>query len=166
MTMLCLSELFSIQRLETVPAKFELDAFIALLRLEGQVPIARISEILRVLGYPHDSIGMVSERLTLFGSCLSNTLNIGIPYLIFYLSDEIFALGCPILVTIDPVSTAILRIELAPDRKGDTWKKHFSELKDHQFIAKGLGSDRGAGIINGFQRTEYLNNWFYDRKTK
>jgi len=150
-TMLCLSELFSIQRLETVPAKFELDAFIALLRLEGQVPIARISEILRVLGYPHDSIGMVSERLTLFGSCLSNTLNIGMPYLIFYLSDEIFALGCPILVTIDPVSTAILRIELASDRKGDTWKKHFSELKDHQFIAKGLGSDRGAGIINGFQ---------------
>ena len=61
-TMLCLSELFSIQRLETVPAKFELDAFIALLRLEGQVPIARIREILRVLGYPHDSIGMVSER--------------------------------------------------------------------------------------------------------
>ena len=82
-TMLCLSELFGIQRLETVPAKFELDAFIALLRLEGQVPIARISEILRVLGYPRDSIGMVSERLTFFGSCLSNTLNIGMPYLIF-----------------------------------------------------------------------------------
>ena len=59
-TVLCLGELFATQRLETIPAKFELDAFIILLRLEGQVSIARISEILRVLGYPHDSTGMVS----------------------------------------------------------------------------------------------------------
>lgn len=150
-TMLCLGELFATQRLETVPARFELDAFIILLRLEGQVSIGRISEILRILGYPHDSSGMVSERLKFFGGCLSNTLNTDTPFLIFYLSDEIFALGCPILVTIDPISTAILRIELASDRTGNTWKQHFSELKDHRFIAKGLGSDRGVGIINGFQ---------------
>jgi hypothetical protein len=103
------------------------------------------------MGFPNDSTGMVSRRLKSFGSCLSNTLNVDKPCLIFYLSDEIFALGCPILVTIDAVSTAILRIELASDRTGSTWKQHFSELKDHQFIAKGLGSDRGAGIINGFQ---------------
>ncbi len=150
-TVLCLGEMFATQRLETVPAKFELDAFILLLRLEGQVSIARISEMLRMMGYPNDSTGMVSQRLKFFGSCLSNTLNVDKPYLIFYLSDEIFALGYPILVTIDPVSTAILRIELAPNCTGDTWKKHFSELKDHQLISIGLGSDRGVGIINGFQ---------------
>ncbi len=148
--MLCLGELFATQRLETVPAKFDLDAFIILLRLEGLVSIARISEMLRMMGYATDSTGMVSQRLKFLGSCLSNTLDVDKPHLIFYLSDEIFALGCPILVTIDPVSTAILRIELASDRTGSTWKQHFSELKDHQFIATGLGSDRGAGIINGF----------------
>lgn len=151
-TVLCLSELFNAQRIESVPAKFELDALIALLRLEGRVSIASISEILRVLGYPRDSTGMISERLKFFGSCLSNTLNVDTPYLVFFLSDELFTLGCPILVTIDPVSTAILRIDLAADRKSDTWQTHFSALKDHQFIAKGLGSDRGVGIINGFQR--------------
>jgi hypothetical protein len=87
------------------------------------------------MGFPNDSTGMVSRRLKSFGSCLSNTLNVDKPCLIFYLSDEIFTLGCPILVTIDAVSTAILRIELASDRTGSTWKQHFSELKDHQFIA-------------------------------
>ena len=161
-TVLCLEELFATQRLETIPAKFELDAFILLLRLEGQSPIARISEMLRMMGYPNDSTGMVSQQLKFFGSCLSNTLNVDRPYLIFYLSDEIFALGCPILVTIDPVSTAILRIELASDRTGDTWKHHFSELKDHQFIAKGLCSDRGVGIINGFQSVYPDEIWCSD----
>ncbi|MEI6066216.1 MAG: hypothetical protein WCP96_02675 [Methylococcaceae bacterium] len=139
-----------------------MDAFIILLRFEGQVSIARLNEILRVLGYPHDSTGMVSERLKFFGSCLSNTLNTDTPCLIFYLSDEILALGCPILVIIDPVSTAILRIEPASDRAGNTWKRHFSELKDHQFIDKGLGSDRGAGIIKGFQEASPDVAWCSD----
>lgn len=161
-SLLCLNELFATQRLESVPARFELDAFILLLRLEGQVPIARISEILRILGYPNDSTGMISQRLKFFGRCLSNTLNVDKPYLIFYLSDEIFALGRPILVTIDPVSTAILRIELAPNRTGDTWKKHFSALKDHQLISIGLGSDRGRGIINGFQGVYPCEIWCSD----
>ena len=53
-TVLCLEELFATQRLETIPAKFELDALIILFRLEGQAPIARISEMLRMMGYPND----------------------------------------------------------------------------------------------------------------
>jgi hypothetical protein len=150
-TLLCLHELLSAHRLETVPDRLDLNSTIALLRLEGRVSIAAISEILHTLDYPHDSTGMVSERLKAFGGCLSNTINVDTEYMVFFLSDEIFALNRPILVTIDPVSTAILRIELAPNRNAQTWELHFQALKDHLVMAKGLGSDRAESINKGVQ---------------
>ncbi|MGK5094301.1 hypothetical protein WDW89_20080, partial [Deltaproteobacteria bacterium TL4] len=58
---------------------------------------------------------------------------------VFYLSDEIFAINSPLLVTIDAQSTAILKIELASDRSADTWKKHFEALEDHRFVTLGMG---------------------------
>ena len=87
LTTLCLHELFSAHRLETVPDRLGLDSIIALLRLEARASIASISEILHTLGYPHDSTGMVSERLKAFGRCLSNTLNVDTECLVFFLSD-------------------------------------------------------------------------------
>lgn len=150
-TVLCLHELFTAHRLEIVPGRLDLDSIIVLLRLEGRVSLSGISEILRTLGYPHDSTGMISERLKTFGRCLSNTLNVDTECLVFFLSDEIFALGRPILVTIDPVSTAILRIELAPNRNAETWELHYQALKDNLILAKGLGSDRAISINKGLQ---------------
>jgi hypothetical protein len=84
-TLLFLHELFSAHRLE-VPGRLDLDSIIALLRLEGRVSLAVISEILRTLGYPHDSTGMISGRLKAFGGCLSNTLNVDTECLVFFLS--------------------------------------------------------------------------------
>jgi hypothetical protein len=150
MTLLCLHELFSAHRLE-VPDQLDLNSTIALLRLEGRVSIAAISEILHKLDYPHNSTGMIGERLKAFGGCLSNTLNVDTECLVFFLSDEIFALSRPILVTIDPVSTAILRIEIAPNRNAITWELHYQALKDNLIMAKGLGSDRAESINKGVQ---------------
>jgi hypothetical protein len=151
LTTLYLHDLFSVHQLETVLERLDLDSIIALLRLEGRVSLAGISEILHRLGYPHDSTGMISERLKAFGCCLSNTLNVDTECLVFFLSDEIFAAGRPILVTIDPVSTAILRIELAPNRNAYTWELHYQALKDHLIMAKGLSSDRAESINKGLQ---------------
>jgi hypothetical protein len=147
----CLQELFNDPQLETMPGRLDLDTIIVLLRLECKTSIGSISESLSKMGYPHHSTGMISERLTALGKCLGNTIQVNREYLVFCLSDEVFALGRPILVTIDPVSTAILRIELAPNRKGETWELHFKALKDHLIIAKGLSSDRGESINKGFQ---------------
>jgi hypothetical protein len=146
-----LHELFSAHRLEISPERLDLNSTIALLRLEGRVSIAGISEILHKLGYPHDSTGMVSERLKAFGGCLSNTINVDAECLVFFLSDELFALNRPILVTIDPVSTAILRIEPAPNRDAKTWTLHYQALMDHSIMAKGLCSDRATSINKGLQ---------------
>ena len=69
----------------------------------------------------------------------------------FYLSDEIFALHQPILVTIEAQSTAILKIQLASDRSAETWKAHFDDLGDHRFHSLGMASDRGVGLVAGYQ---------------
>src|SRR5256885_16318722 len=70
---------------------------------------------------------------------------------VFYLSDEIFARHQPILVTIEAHSTAILKIQLASDRSAQTWKAHFDDLGEHRFHSIGMASDRGVGLVAGYQ---------------
>ena len=71
-----------------------------------------------------------------------------IQYLVFA-SDEIFSKTTPILVTVDPCSSAILRIELAGSRKAEDWKNHFECLYDNGVEAIYLVSDDGKGIRGG-----------------
>ena len=150
--MLCLNELLSdYKEIDFLPNRLDLDSTIVLLRLAGNVSLSGISEILRTQGYANDSTGMISQRLTDFGARLPNTLNLGKPTVVFYLSDEIYASGLPILVTIDPVSTAILKIELSSNCQADTWKKHFQSIESNGISARGLASDRGVGIVQGYQ---------------
>lgn len=82
--------------------------------------------------------------------------------LVFYLSDEIFAIHAPILVTIDAQSTAILNIELASDRSAATWQAHFEALEDHQFFSLGMASDRGKGLVAGYQAACDMALWVAD----
>ena len=70
---------------------------------------------------------------------------------VFYLSDAIFALHVPILVTIDARSTTILTLELASDRSAETWRAHCEALEAHQFFRLGMASDRGLGLVAGSQ---------------
>ena len=161
---LCLNELFSDYKEIDLPPpnRLNLDSAIVLLRLEGNISLSGISEILRMQGYPHDSTGLISQRLKDFGSRLPNTLNLGKPITLFYLSDELYAAGLPILVTIDPVSTAILKIELATNCQAKTWKSHFQALEKNGIFAKGLASDRGVGIVQGYQAIHQDIVWCSD----
>ena len=149
---LCLSELLSEYKdIEPPPNHLNLDSAIVLLRLAGNVSISGISEILRMQGYSKDSTGLISQRLKNFGACVPSTLDLVKSTEVFYLSDEIYACGRPILVTIDPVSTAILKIELATNCQADTWKKHFQSIENNDIFSRGLASDRGVGIVQGYQ---------------
>ena len=161
--LLCLHEFFHQENVDiSAITQLELDANIALLRLEGKVSISAISEILRIPGYDHYSTGMVSERLKSFAQNLSSTLSTTQPCQVFYLSDEIFASDLPILITIDPISTAILHIELALNRSAKTWQEHFEALHEQRFIPEGLGSDRGNGIVPGYQASYQNAVWCSD----
>jgi hypothetical protein len=160
---LCLNELLSdYQEIDLPPHRLNLDSAIVLLRLAGNVSLSGISEILQMQGYSHYSASMVSQHLKDFGSRLPDTLNLYRSIMTFYLSDEIYACGLPILVTIDPVSTSILKIELASNCQSDTWKAHFKSIESNEIFSQGLASDRGVGIVKGYQQFQSNLIWCSD----
>jgi hypothetical protein len=61
-------------------------------------------------------------------------------------SDEIFSKSAPILITVDPISSAILSIEKRDSRKGEDWKEHYNELKQSGFVITGIVRDEGNGL--------------------
>ena len=126
-----------------------LDLHILLLRLEGKCWLEAISQILSELGFAYSSIGYISQRISAFAKALPQELASS-GKIVFYLSDEIFANGQPILVTVDPKSLAILRIELASSRDAETWKNHWQELAASGYLDnKYVVSDLAKGIVKG-----------------
>jgi hypothetical protein len=127
----------------------EVDRHILLLRLEGQCALENISQILKQLGLPHTAVGAISQRLTAYARALPPEVVSGAPIVIL-LCDEIFTLGRPILLTVEPRSLAILKIELGDNREAETWKKHWEALADAGLIApQTVVADQGAGLVKG-----------------
>ena len=100
------------------------DKCILLLRLEGHCSLESISQIIRQLGLPCSSVGYISQRLTAYAQTVPKNVLTG-ARIVFLLCDEIFTLGQPILLTVEPRSLAILKIELAEPRDAETWQKHW-----------------------------------------
>jgi hypothetical protein len=127
----------------------EVDQYILLLRLEGQCSLEAISHILKQLGLPFSSIGYISQRLAIYARTLPNVALSG-TQIVLLLCDEIFTLGQPILVTVEPRSLAILKIELVDNREAETWKKHWEALTDTGLIERPtVVADQGAGLVKG-----------------
>ena len=118
------------------------------LRLEGRCSIEAISAIMKRFDASFSSVGSVSKYLHYFGSLLPNTLSAKADEikLVVFLSDELFSKNVPILVTVDPISSVILRIELADSRKAEDWKKHWECLEDNGVSAIYLVTDEGQGL--------------------
>ena len=146
-----LETLFSDERRLTGADTHRLEPLIVLLRLEGKCSLGSMASILQALSYAPHSVGYLSELFQRYGRSVPSTLSMARPKFVFYLSDEIFAIDAPILITIDAHSTAILKIELASDRCADTWGAHFAKLEDHHFCSLGMASDRGLGLVAGYQ---------------
>src|SRR6266487_2096588 len=127
----------------------EVDRHILLLRLEGPCSLENISQIIKQLGLPHASVGYISQRLTAYARALPTEVVSGAP-IVFLLCDEIFTLGRPILLTVEPRSLAILKIELGDNREAETWKKHWEALAEAGLIAhQTVVADQGAGLVKG-----------------
>ena len=123
--------------------------YILSLRLEGKCSLEAISTIMKRFGIPNASIGLISQYLQRVGSLLPNTLTTDDEVrLVVFLSDEIFAKNIPILVTVDPISSAILKIELANSRKAEVWKKHWECIQKGGHIATYLVTDEGKGLCS------------------
>jgi len=162
MANLQLETLFSDEKLLFQKDHRHLDQLLLLLRLEGNCSLLSISSILKALEYHPNSLGSLSQFFHNAGQALPSTLLMPSKKLVFYLSDEIFAIHVPILVTIDARSTTILNIELASDRSAETWKAHFEALEDHHFFSLGMASDRGKGVVAGYQAACDMAWWVAD----
>jgi len=130
------------------------------LRMEGQCSIGATSTIMNRFDVNLAATGSISQYLARFGSFLPNTLttkNDEIQVVVF-LSDEIFSKRTPILVTVDPISSAILRIELTDTRKAKDWKNHWECLQKNGYYAAYLVSDEGTGLCAA--QNEALANVF------
>ena len=123
--------------------------YILSLRLEGRCSIEAISTIMKRFDINLASTGAISHYLKYFGSLLPNTLSAnGEIQLVVFLSDEIFSKSIPLLVTVEPISSAILRIELADTRKAEDWKRHWECLEKNGYFAVYLVSDEGKGLCS------------------
>jgi len=160
--LLCLDMLFKTANTAPSTPLLSLDFTIALLRLEGKVSIGSISAILQMQGYQYSATGLISERLKHWGAQLPSTLSTHIGHKLFILADELFVGSLPILVTLDPVSTAIIRIELADNRNADTWQAHFEGIQAQNFELTGMSSDRGSGLVKGYQSAHSDAVWCSD----
>jgi len=149
------------QRVQNGQRQFEQLLF--LLRLEGKCSIASLSSILKALDYPPNSVGYLSEFFQRYGRLLPSTLSMGAQTVVLYLSDAIFASHTPILLTLDAQSTAILKIERAADRLATTWQTHFETLDDQGFHHIGMASDRGVGLVSGYQAAYGESLWVSDQ---
>ena len=162
MATLQLEILFSEEKLLFQNDQRHFDHLLLLLRLEGNCSLLSISSILQALEYHPNSVGSLSQFFQRAGQTLPAPLLMPSKTWVFYLSDEIFAIQAPILVTIDARSTTILNIELAADRSAETWQAHFEALENPQFFSLGMASDRGTGLVAGYQAACDMALWVAD----
>jgi hypothetical protein len=127
----------------------EVDRHILLLRLEGHCALERISQILKQLGLPFSSVGYIAQRLAAYAQALPKEEWTD-AQIVFLLCDEIFTLGQPILLPVEPRSLAILKIELVENREAETWKQHWEALAAAGLIEQQtVVSDQGPGLVKG-----------------
>lgn len=120
------------------------------LRLEGKSPVEGISSVLKRFAIPYNSVGFISQELQRIGALQGNLL--GVPAAgvrVAFCCDEVFAKGQAILITVDPISLAILHIELSGNRKGETWAAHWGRLLSGGYLPVCLCNDEGTGMAGG-----------------
>lgn len=131
------------------PSDDALEARLLTYRFEGRCSIAAISALMKRDGLSFSAQGSVSEWLTRIGQALPDTLpneNEAVPLVVFA-NDEVYAKARPILITVEPISSAILRIELADNRTADQWCAHYQGLLANGFKPVQMTSDAGGGIV-------------------
>lgn len=121
-----------------------------LFRLEGKCSIPSTSDILKRMDLPFTSVGSLSHLLNEVGSHLSPTLewNTDTHLYIYLASDEVFAYSRPVLISVDPVSSAIIKIQLAGSRQTSQWVEHFKQLKKNGVKIIKIISDEGISLCS------------------
>ena len=116
--------------------------------MEGRCSIESISSLMQREELALSSVGMISQTLSSIGEILPSKIESDAIASIELMvaSDEIFSKSVPILITVDPINSAILSIKKAESRKGEEWEKHYDELKESGVSIRGVVRDEGNGL--------------------
>lgn len=97
------------------------------LRLIGRCCLSGISTILNRNAYSHNSVGFISQTLQSIGANLPQVIDY--QGHVNWASDEIYHLGkVPILITVDPLSGAILKMTIATGGLKEAWLNQWQSL--------------------------------------
>jgi len=144
-----ISQLFSPQEQQTPLSKKEIISKILIQRMVGKSSIEAISEIMKYENFNYSSVGYISQSLSAIGALLPVVQTIPVSEVIKITAnaDEIFIGNQPILITLEPKSSAILSIELADKRDESVWSEHFTriELAGNIEIVR-MVTDEGSGL--------------------
>jgi len=134
--------------------------FILANRMEGRCSIPSISLLGQRFGLQHYSVGYISETLSDAGHKIGNNLNTSnLDCFTFQIcDDEIFAAQKPILLTVDPISMLILNIELAENRKHDTWINHWQHIIKQGITFEKIIKDEGTGMNLAIKKMDEMSN--------
>lgn len=124
-------------------AKRQLLRSILYLRLVGKCSLHAIAHLLSALNLGQVSTAYISKQLDECGSSLGHTLDYEGQVIV--LSDEIFCPN-PVLVTVEPQSMAILRIEEAMHLTKQAWKSHWQDLEQSGIQIEGFVNDEGTAM--------------------
>ena len=152
-----ISQIFSPKEQEKKISKKEIISRILLHRMVGKSPIEGIATIMKYDEYKYSSVGSVSKSLSAIGAILPSVQVIPVDEIIEIktVSDEIFIGSQPILITLEPISSTILSIELANDRKKDTWSEHIKKIESSGKIKiVGMVTDNGTGLRGAIEERE------------
>lgn len=125
------------------------------LRLEGGSSLNAMSTMMTRFGLRWSSVGKLSQSLQAIGGLLDNTISTPDEtiQLMVFSSDELFAGAQPILVTVEPQSSVILRIELTDTRRWEDWKRHWECLYDNGCHALYLVCDGGQALAKAHKES-------------
>lgn len=132
--------------------KRHLDRAIVTLRVEGNVSLEGIQRSLEeILGIPR-SIGYLSQVIAQAQQEATTFQR----HLVYWVAgpgllDELFQHRKPMLVVVEPHSTAVLVLVQEDHRDGDTWGVHLLELEEQGFHFTRVASDDARGIAAGVQ---------------
>jgi len=115
------------------------------LRLVGKCSLGSISTLLSREESLSNSTCFISQFLKELGGRLAKTIDW--QGRVHFACDEIFMIGHqPILVTVDPESTAILQIEKLMRLSKEAWETHWQRLIDKDIIPLSLVKDEGVAM--------------------
>lgn len=123
-----------------------LEEQVLILYLDTKASISDIQRAVKNLIGEDISAGQISQILNEYGGLVGQGEKIS--FRLKFISDEIFINGCPVLVTVEPISGYILRLDLADNRDQDTWGCCWLEIVDNETgNVERIVADQAKGIM-------------------